>query len=104
MKKFQAVRKPIYVCKIVANASDFQFTTPIFEQFTARNPEFANCKYDSQFDCQSNTWTLLLYRECAVDFVEASGLHLQSRDESTSPYDGVGSKSKTVLRTCRKGE
>lgn len=94
MKKFQAVRKPIYVCEIVASATDFQFTTPVFEQFVARNPEFANCKYDSQFDCQSNTWTLRLYRECAVDFVE----------ESTSPYDGIGSKSKTVLRTYRKAE
>lgn len=94
MKKFQAVRKPIYVCEIVANASDFQFTTPIFEQFVARNPEFKNCKYDSQFDGTTNTWTLRLYRECAVDFVE----------ESTSPYDGIGSKSKTVLRTCRKAE
>ena len=97
MKKFQAVRKPIYVCKIVANADDFQFTNSIFEQFVARNPEFANCKYDKQFDCRTNTWTLRLYRECAIDFVEEA-------PEIQEASNGIGDPAKTVLRTCRKGE
>jgi hypothetical protein len=68
MKKFETVRKPIYIAEITASAKDFAVTSDIFKHFIAKNPQYADCKYDRSYS--DDTWTLRLFRECAIDFVE----------------------------------
>lgn len=68
MKKFKTVRKPIYIAEITANGNDFAFTSGIFKQFIAKHPEYSDCEYDSKY--ANGVWTLRLFRECAIDFVE----------------------------------
>lgn len=68
MRKFKTIRKPIYVVEISASAKDFAVTSEIFNQFIAKNPQYADCKYDRSYS--NDTWTLKLFRECAIDFIE----------------------------------
>lgn len=68
LKRFTTVRKPIYIAEVVASSRDFPFTCDIFNKFIERNPQYADCQYD-RF-CKGDEWTLKLYRECAIDFVE----------------------------------
>lgn len=68
MKKFEAIRKPIYIAEVSANAADFKFTIDLFKSFIERNPNYDGCDYDSSYN--NGVWTIRLYRECAVDFAE----------------------------------
>lgn len=68
MKKFVTIRKPVYIAEITANANDFAVTSEIFNKFIERNPQYADCKYDRSY--ANNVWTLRLFRECAIDFIE----------------------------------
>lgn len=68
MKQFEAVRKPIYIAKIKANGKDFAFASLAVKAFKANNPDYESCEYDSSYD--KGVWTIKLYRECAIDFVE----------------------------------
>ena len=70
MKTYKAVRKPIYIITVTASAKDFLFATEVFKNFVSKYVEYSNCQYDKEFSIVDNTWTLKLYRECAVDFVE----------------------------------
>lgn len=66
-KKFTAIRKPIYIAEVTASGTDFPFTTDLFKLFVTKNPEYEDCQYDSKYS--NGTWTIKLYRECAIDFI-----------------------------------
>lgn len=68
MKTFSAVRKPIYLTEVSASTGDFAYTIDLFEAFIAKHSEYKDCKYDK--DLKDGVWTIRLYRECAIDFVE----------------------------------
>lgn len=67
MKRFEAIRKPVYIAEVTASAKEFSVTSELFNQFIAKNPQYAGCKYDRTY--ANDTWTLRLYRECAIDFI-----------------------------------
>lgn len=66
-KTFSAIRKPIYIAEVTASGSDFPFTADLFKKFVEKHPEYKGCQYDSKYI--NGTWTIKLYRECAIDFV-----------------------------------
>jgi hypothetical protein len=72
MKKFRAIRKPIYLLTINGNQKDFCLSRSLFDKFVEMHPEYKDCKYDTECNIISGECilNLRLYRECAVDFVE----------------------------------
>lgn len=66
-QKFTTIRKPIYICEVTANSDDFTFAYELHDEFVKKHPEYAECKYDSDYKC--GMVTILYYRECAIDFI-----------------------------------
>lgn len=71
IKKFTAVRKPIYCAEISVNGRDFNTMSEAVNAFKQRFPEYKDCKYDSECNLISGEciWKVRLYRECAIDFI-----------------------------------
>lgn len=67
IKKFTAVRKPIYCAKIEADGADFRSAFEAVQAFKQRFAEYENCKYDYEYS--EGRWLIKLYRECAIDFI-----------------------------------
>lgn len=70
MKKFETIRKPIYLAEVSANYESFAFTSDLFNAFVEQHPEYKDCKFDKEQI--RGGWTIRLYRECEITFVELS--------------------------------
>lgn len=67
IKRFTAVRKPIYCAEISANGKEFGTAFEAVKAFKQRFPEYENCEYDHEYT--KGFWYIRLYRECAIDFI-----------------------------------
>lgn len=67
VKKFTAVRKPIYCVEINASGKDFKSALEAVKEFKKRFTEYENCEYDYEYT--QGFWYIQLYRECAIDFI-----------------------------------
>lgn len=68
MKKFEAIRKPIYIAEVQATYEAFGYTNDLFNAFVEQNPEYKGCKFDKEQI--RGGWLIRLYRECEVSFVK----------------------------------
>lgn len=68
MKKFEAIRKPIYIAEVSATYESFAYTSDMFNAFVEQHPEYKDCKYDKE--SVRGGWVIRLFRDCEVSFVE----------------------------------